>query len=119
MGEVYEAEDFQTGRIALKTIRPEIAENPEILARFRHEVQCARQVNGRNVCRIYELFLLPASARRPATAFLTMEFLKGVDTFRSHRHGRADYPLKKRKKSRCRSARVCRPFTKRKSSIAI
>src|ERR1700722_13355097 len=59
MGEVYEAEDFQTGRIALKTIRPEIADHPQILERFRHEVQCARQVTGRNVCRIHELFLLP------------------------------------------------------------
>jgi tetratricopeptide (TPR) repeat protein len=78
MGEVYEAEDFQTGRIALKTVRPEIAAHPQILARFRHEVQCARQVTGRNVCRIHELFLLPGSAGRPATAFLTMEFLEGV-----------------------------------------
>jgi len=78
MGEVYEADDFETGRIALKAIRPEIANNPRILALFRREVQCARQVTGRNVCRIYELFQLPASAGRPATVFLTMEFLEGV-----------------------------------------
>jgi tetratricopeptide (TPR) repeat protein len=78
MGEVYEADDFETGRIALKTIRPEIANHPQIMERFRREVQYARQVAGKNVCRIHELFLLPASAGRPATAFLTMEFLEGV-----------------------------------------
>jgi tetratricopeptide (TPR) repeat protein len=78
MGEVYEADDSETGRIALKTIRAEIANHPKILALFRHEVQCARRVTGRNVCRIYELFQLPASAGRPATVFLTMEFLEGV-----------------------------------------
>jgi len=78
MGEVYEADDLETGRVALKTIRPEIAENPHILARFRHEVQFARMVTGTNVCRIHELFSLSASLSRPATAFLTMEFLEGV-----------------------------------------
>jgi len=78
MGEVYEADDLQTGRVALKTIRPEIAGDPHMLARFRHEVQCAQKATGRNVCRIHALFLLPASATRPATAFLTMEFLEGV-----------------------------------------
>ena len=31
-----------------------------------------------NVCRIHELFLLPAVDRHPATAFLTMEYLDGV-----------------------------------------
>jgi Tfp pilus assembly protein PilF len=78
MGEVYEAHDDQMGRVALKTIRPEIAEHPQILARFRHEVQCARKVAHRNVCRIHELFFLPGTGTRPATPFLTMEFLEGV-----------------------------------------
>src|SRR5581483_3683435 len=39
MGEVYEANDRELGRIALKSIRPEIAGNRHILARFRQEVQ--------------------------------------------------------------------------------
>lgn len=77
MGEVYEADDAETGRVALKTIRPEIAEHPYVLERFRREVLCARKVTGTNVCRIHELFSLPASHGRPSTAFLTMEFLEG------------------------------------------
>ena len=78
MGEVYEAEDLEMGRVALKTIRPEIAGDPHILGRFRNEVQFARRATGTNVCRIHEIFSLPASANRSATVFLTMEFLNGV-----------------------------------------
>lgn len=78
MGEVYEADDAETGRVALKTIRPEIAGESHILERFRHEVQCARKVTGPHVCRIHEFFTLPAANGRPATAFLTMEFLEGI-----------------------------------------
>ena len=62
MGEVYEAEDPQLGRIALKTIRTDLAGNPNVLARFRQEVQLARKVTSPNVCRIHDLFLLPALA---------------------------------------------------------
>ncbi len=77
MGEVYEAEDAETGRIALKTIRPDIAQHPHMLARFRQEVQCARKATGVNVCRIHEVFLLPGAPGRRESAFLTMEFLDG------------------------------------------
>ena len=78
MGEVYEAEDLQLGRIALKTIRPDFSISPLAYDRFRSEIQLARKVGGPQVCRIHELFLIPATADRAATAFLTMEFLDGV-----------------------------------------
>jgi len=78
MGEVFEAEDLQLGRIALKTIRPDIANSSHALDRFRREVQLARKVSGQQVCRIYELFLVPAGGHNAATAFLTMEYLDGV-----------------------------------------
>lgn len=78
MGEVYEAVDLQLGTIALKTIRQDIASSKNAFERFRHEVQLARRVSGPQVCRIHELFLLPASGRQPATSFLTMELLDGV-----------------------------------------
>ena len=64
MGNVYEAEDRELGRIALKTIRPELAEKTAVLARFREEVLLARQIGGPNVCRIHELFCRAAQARR-------------------------------------------------------
>jgi tetratricopeptide (TPR) repeat protein len=78
MGEVYEAEDLKLGRIALKTIRPGIAASSAALERFRQEVQTARKVTGEQVCRIHELYMLPASDAQQATAFLTMEYLDGV-----------------------------------------
>jgi eukaryotic-like serine/threonine-protein kinase len=71
MGEVYEANDLELGRIALKTIRREIAGAPRTLLRFKQEVQLARMVTSPYVCRIHELYLEPAP-------FLTMEFLEGV-----------------------------------------
>lgn len=77
MGDVYEATDLELGRIALKTIRPEIASNAEVLARFKREVQLARKVSGPQVCRIHELFIVNADATSPARVFLTMEFLEG------------------------------------------
>lgn len=56
MGEVYEAEDRELReRVALKIIRPDIASNPRILARFRREIQLARRVTHPNVCRIYDV----------------------------------------------------------------
>jgi Tfp pilus assembly protein PilF len=81
MGEVYEAEDLQLGTIALKTIRHGIASSSDAFERFRQEVQLARRVSGPEVCRIHELYLLPASGRYEATAFLTMEYLDGITLY--------------------------------------
>ena len=78
MGEVYEAEDLQLGLVALKTIGQSIASSSQAFARFRQEVQLARKVSGPEVCRIHELYLLPAGEGHAATAFLTMEYLDGV-----------------------------------------
>src|ERR1035437_4566440 len=52
MGEVYEARDLDLGeRVALKTIRSEIASDPRTLARFKQEIHLARRVTHPNVCR--------------------------------------------------------------------
>jgi Tfp pilus assembly protein PilF len=88
MGEVYEAEDLQLGIVALKTIRHGIASSSDAFERFRQEVQLARRVSGPEVCRIHELYLLPASGRHKATAFLTMEYLEGITLHEKiHRDG--------------------------------
>ena len=92
MGEVYEAVDLQLGTIALKTIRLDVA-SKEAFERFRQEVQLARRVSGPQVCRIHELFLLPASGRHSQTAFLTMEFLDGV-TLASRLRDQGPFPWK-------------------------
>jgi Flp pilus assembly protein TadD/TolB-like protein len=77
MGDVFEAHDLQLGRIALKTIRPDIANSPNMLARFRGEVQIARLVSGPHVCRIHELFVYQEKKGSQVSAFITMEYLEG------------------------------------------
>lgn len=76
MGEVYEAQDSEIGRVALKTIREDIRGESSLL-RFKQEVQLARMVTSPYVCRIHEFFTLPSEGSRPAMAFLTMEYLEG------------------------------------------
>jgi len=78
MGDVYEAFDLELSQaIALKSIRPGIVESAGVLSRFRKEVQLARRLNGPNVCRIHELFII-GSSDAPTGAFLTMELLDGI-----------------------------------------
>ncbi len=76
MGQVYEAldEELHT-RIALKIIRPELAGDPRVLARFKQEVQLARQVTHPSVCRTYDL--VRATHRDRDLLFLCMEFVEG------------------------------------------
>jgi len=75
MGEVYEAEDLTLGvRVALKTIRPEIATNPISVERFKREINIARRITHPNVSRIYDLGINRGTSD---TMFLTMEFLAG------------------------------------------
>ena len=74
MGAVYKAKDREVERIvALKLIRPEMASNPAILARFKHELLTAHQVTHKNVIRIYDL------AEADGVKFITMEFVEGND----------------------------------------
>ncbi len=82
MGYVYEAKDLDLGmRVALKTIRPEIACRPRSLARFKREIQLARRVTHPNVCRIFDLGRHCPGPEAPVPTdvitFLTMELLEG------------------------------------------
>src|SRR5207253_9370697 len=81
MGEVYEAEDLELHEhVALKTIRAEIAPDARSIQRFKREINLARRVTHRNVCRTFDVFRhvvqLPDATTRE-TAFLTMELLEG------------------------------------------
>ena len=74
MGAVYKALDRTVARaVALKLIRPELASNPAILARFKQELITAHQVTHRNVVRIYDL------VEAEGIQFITMEFVEGSD----------------------------------------
>ncbi len=72
MGAVYKARDRELEReVALKVIRPEMADHPEILQRFKQELILARQVTDRNVIRIFDI------GEAGKTKFITMEYLEG------------------------------------------
>src|SRR5258708_28734869 len=74
MGAVYKAKDREVERVvALKLIRPEMASNPAILARFKQELMTAHQVTHKNVIRIYDL------SEADGVKFITMEYVEGSD----------------------------------------
>jgi hypothetical protein len=76
MGEVYEAQDTELNeRVAVKTLRPELALTPSAYARFKQEIQLSRRVTHPNVCRIHDLWQHVRDGR--TIHFLTMELLEG------------------------------------------
>jgi serine/threonine protein kinase len=80
MGEVYEVLDLELReRVALKTLRVEVAADARSMARFRREVRLQRRVTHPNICRVYEFGIhAPAgSAGGEPVAFLTMELCRG------------------------------------------
>ena len=97
IGEVYEARDLELGtRVALKTLRPEIALNAWALDRLKQEIQLARQVTHPNVCRIFDMGRHRAPGAREGGStdrvFFTMELLEGESLAdRLHREGRMSF----------------------------
>ena len=77
MGEVYEVEDrfLQGVHVAMKTILPHIAGEPDQQRRFEREVLVARKVSHPNLCPIYEMF--HCEQESPGFLFLTMKLLPG------------------------------------------
>jgi eukaryotic-like serine/threonine-protein kinase len=74
MGAVYKAHDMEVDRVVgLKVIRPDLAGDPAILARFKQELVLARQVTHKNIIRIYDL------NEAGGVKFITMEFIEGED----------------------------------------
>jgi serine/threonine protein kinase/tetratricopeptide (TPR) repeat protein len=77
MGTVYEAEDLTLhNRVALKTIRPDIAAQPRAVERFKREISLGKKVTHPNVCRIHDLGV-HRSENGTEFVFLTMQFLSG------------------------------------------
>jgi len=82
MGEVYEAEDLELNeRVALKTVRFEMAEDERTVERFKREIQLARKVTHASVCRTYDVFRHADGEGAVAgrdTLVVSMEFLRGT-----------------------------------------
>jgi len=72
MGEVLLAEDlFLRRKVAMKTLRRNLKEDPKALERFRHEVAVAHAVSHVGVARTFDL------GEFGGVVFLTMEYLEG------------------------------------------
>jgi eukaryotic-like serine/threonine-protein kinase len=82
MGEVYEAEDLELNeRVALKTVRFEMADNERTIERFKREIQLGRKVTHPNVCRTFDVFRhveQDAEGVSRETLIVSMELLRGT-----------------------------------------
>jgi serine/threonine protein kinase len=75
MGEVYRAENTTFGRVvAIKMLREEYAESPEVVDRFKREAQAANIVRHPNVVDILDI-----GQADDGTPFIVQEFLEGQD----------------------------------------
>jgi serine/threonine protein kinase len=73
MGVVFKGRDPFIGRlVAVKTITTGIADNPELLERFRREAQAAGGLQHPNIVTIYEM------SEFEGTPFIAMEYLEGA-----------------------------------------
>lgn len=72
MGEVLLAHDTVLGElVALKLLRPHVADSDAAIERLRRELVLARRITHRNVCRVYDV------GRAGAQPFISMELVAG------------------------------------------
>jgi len=67
-------------RVALKFLRADMLENPQVVARFTREAQAAARIQGPHVARVLDVGELPSGA-----PYMVMEYLDGDDLERTLR----------------------------------
>jgi len=74
MGRVYKAYDRELDRyIGLKVLLPDLANDPQIIQRFKHELLLASRISHKNILRIHDL------SEADGVKFITMAFVDGED----------------------------------------
>src|SRR5438477_11608006 len=72
MGTVYRAVDEMLDReVALKMLRPELADRPDVIERFRAEAVTLAGLDHPNIARLFGM------ARHDGQLFMVMEFVQG------------------------------------------
>jgi eukaryotic-like serine/threonine-protein kinase len=61
-------------RVAIKLLRPEIVEQPEVIERFLREARAASRLEGNNVARVLDVDTLDTGS-----PFIVLEYLEGSD----------------------------------------
>ncbi|HET9802404.1 MAG TPA: tetratricopeptide repeat protein, partial [Candidatus Acidoferrum sp.] len=85
MGRVYKAYDRELDRfIALKVLLPDLASDPQIIQRFKHELLLASRISHKNILRIHDL------SEADGVKFITMAFVDGEDL---HNILKREHPL--------------------------
>jgi serine/threonine-protein kinase len=75
MGRVYVAEQKMsttTRKVAIKTLHPELSQDPQLVARFRRECETVIELTHPNTIQFYDFGELP-----DGTLFIVMEFVEG------------------------------------------
>jgi len=88
MGVVVLATHLQLGEtVAIKVLLPEVASNPDTVARFLREAKAAARIKNEHVVRVFDVGTMEAGQ-----VYIVMEYLEGVDLDNTIRN-RGELPL--------------------------
>lgn len=80
MAEVFESQDTRLGRrVAIKILRPDLAQDPTFQSRFRREAQSAASLNHPNIVAIYDTGedRLEEQGKATVVPYIVMEYVDG------------------------------------------
>jgi len=76
MGLVYKATDERTGQpVAIKTMLPHVAANPDSVRVFQREIEVTRQLQHPNIVRLFD------HGNAQGTFYFVLEFVDGIDLY--------------------------------------